>query len=120
MTGQLDALNQVIEEGNEIEQLTKSRAWEILRRTILAQITNYRSDCYDAAKDATKNLGNYLGRMEGLEWLLSLVERDFAAARDGALAERQNAETLAKQQAELDRGVAENLGTPVFQKPGMV
>ena len=120
MTGQLDALNQVIDEGNEIEQLVKSKAWEILRRTVLAQITNYRADCYDAAKDSSKNLGNYLGRMEGLEWLLGLVERDFIEARDRALVERQTAETLRKETEELDRGVSESLGTPVFQKPGMV
>lgn len=116
-----DALDQIIEEGNAIEGLLGTDAWRILRRTIEAQIAGYREDCYEAAKDLSKNIGNYLGRMEALEALLRTIEMDFMRARDRALAERDARRTADREQAELDQNVTDHFSVPSFQaKPGTI
>lgn len=115
-----ETLTQIIEEGNEIEGFLASKAWEIIRRTVRAQIESYRTDCYDAAKDMTKNLGNFLGRMEGLETLLRLIENDFSEAKRGALAERESMLELERESQDLDTAANQELSSPMLIKPGTI
>lgn len=116
----LNALDTVIGEGNTIEGFLASDAWAILKKTINAQIANYKEDCYDAAKSTGKNIAAFLGRMEALEWIVNCVEHDFIDARNKALVEKQTAEELTREEEEINRGVSEGIGNQVFHKPGTI
>lgn len=114
-------LHEIIEEGNAVATLVSSPAWPIIKRTALAQIENYKQDCFDAAKDATKDIRAYLGRMEGIEWLIQTIESRFIEERNRALEELHRLEEEERAQNELDKNVRDGVSMPMFQpKPGMI
>ena len=116
--GKLQALEQVIEEGMQVEQLRRSQAWQILRRTLEAQKAVWLSEAFDAAKETSKNLPAFLGRIEALDWLLRCVEEDFEIARQRASEERESIFRQEREQNELDNAVAEAHNTAMLHKPG--
>lgn len=116
-----ESLNQIIAEGDLIEEFMGTEAWSIIKRTLIAQRDNYKADCFDAAKDSTKNLANFLGRMEAIEWIISTIENSFSESRTGALARRKDLEEELREQELITRGVNEQITQPTYHaNPGMI
>lgn len=116
----INALIQIIEEGNAIETLNQSPTGEIIRRTLQAQLLNYEGECFDAAKDTTKNVANFLGRMEAIKWVLQTLAETFTQAKNAAIVEKNTLEAEAKEQEELDAGVSREHNVPMQHKPGTI
>lgn len=112
-----NAIDQIIEEGNIIEGFIGSDAWRIVHRTARALVDNYRRDSYDAAKDETKSVRNFLGRMEGIEELLRIIETDFIEARTRALDEKRSRQQATDEARAIDAATADALGTPMLNRP---
>ena len=117
------SLMQVIEEGNDCQRFQEEHPFsKILMRTLEAKRDAYKDECFDAAKDTSKNLSNFLGRMEGIEWVMEIIRRGFTDERDRALSQKALEEAQDREQKELDRDTHDNLDNPTYpgQKPGFV
>ena len=99
----LKAQKEVMMEGELVEGLLKSKAWEIVKRTIEAQLKSYKVDTQDAAKNRLKDIRAYIGRQEGLEWLIQCVEEDFIKMKNAAFQEMLQDEAFYKE-GELQNG----------------
>lgn len=118
MTPEIELLNQIIEEGNCIEGFLSSEAWRLLDRTLAARIDEYRQECYDAAKDSTKNLANFLGRMEALEEFRKDLQTRFIEARAQAFERKRTIELAVEEAKRLDADLSESMQTQMYHKEG--
>lgn len=119
----LDRLRQVttiIRECEIIVNSIDSPFWDIVRRTLKSQVEIYKQDAYSAAETEDKSIRNFLGRMQGLEWTLNLVERDFADQYQRAREEKQTLEEQLVEVERLDRDVESIITDPMLQNPGLV
>jgi len=117
---QMEDLRCIMEEGRTIAEFLTSPAWSIIERTLQAQISNYREDCYDAAKSTNKNISNYLGRMEALEWAINVIKTAFKDAAERASAQFESLTPAREQQKLIDEKVAASVSEPMNQAPGTV
>lgn len=118
MTPEFEYLNKIIEEGNCIEGFLASDAWTLVNRTLQARIDEYRQECYDAAKDSTKNIANFLGRMEALEEFRKDLQTRFKEALMQALDRKAALELDAEASKALDTAVSESMQQPMYHKEG--
>lgn len=115
------ALEQVVLEGDMAVGFLGSEFWGVLRRTLCAKRDALKDECYDAARNPDKNIHNYLGRMEAVEWVLGVIERDFVEQRNQAVRQRMEDDEFEKQEKELNAAVKDQLDNETFpgQSPGL-
>ena len=118
MNSETEYLNVVIEEGNCIEGFLGSEAWVLVNRTIQARIDEYRQECYDAAKDSSKNIANFLGRMEALEEFRKDLQTRFIEARAQAFERKRTIEIAIEEAKHLDAAVSDSMQQPMYHKEG--
>ena len=94
--------------------------WGHLRRTIQAQAQKYLSDCYEAAERSDKEIRNFLGRMEALDWVVALVDKDFEDQARRLHEERRSLEALLEQEKALESAIENDLQGPMYQNPGLI
>lgn len=113
-------LQTILDECEVILTGRDSKFWEILRRTYEAKVQSFKQDCYQAAESEDKSIRNFLGRMEGLEWAVALVEEDFISQARRAKEEILSLRAQLKELEEIDRGVESIVRDPMYQQPGTI
>jgi len=88
----LKVIDEVINEGEQVEAILRTVGWEIIRKTLLAQSELYKIESFKAAKSSLSNLGNFLGRYEAIEESLELITKQFTEKKIKAYQDRLDTE----------------------------
>lgn len=118
----IKALNEVIREGDVVEQFLQSEAWSIIRRTLDAVIERDKAEAFDKAPNRDQEIRYYLGRQEQAEEIRRILEKDFIGRRQAAVDEKIMLEALDKDQEQQNEIVHNTVNTQPYlgQNPGLM
>lgn len=118
----LDSLHQVIREGDVIDGFLRTEAWTIIQRTLEAQSKVYKDEAFEAARSDDKSIKNFLGRQEGIEWVINLLQSSFINTRNAAMQEKKDLQEQAREEQELDAGVHDHVTSQTYpgERPGFM
>ena len=111
-------LQGILDECEVVLNSKDSPFWGILKRTYQAKVLAYKQDCYSAAESEDKSIRNFLGRMEGVEWAVAVVEEDFLNQAKRAKEELRLLKEQLKEAEGIDASVNAMLQTPMNHDPG--
>lgn len=86
--------------------------WQVLKRTYEAQVKSYRTSSRSAAESDLKSIRNFIGKEEGLEWAIDVVENDFLEQARRAKEELLQLREQLKELNDIDKGVESIIGDP--------
>lgn len=113
-------LTQIQQEAQVIMNGIGSEFWQMLERSLLVKRDQYKSDCYSAAERTDREIRNFLGRMEALDMVIDMVNRDSIETAQRAIEEKISLELQMKENDIIEREVRTDVETPMYQAPGMI
>lgn len=113
-------LQTVLDECEVILNGRDSAFWQIIRRIYEAQIKSYRASTRQAAEAEDRSIRNFIGKEEGIEWAIDVVELDFLDQAKRAKSELTSLQAQLKELEEIDRGVDSLIQDPMYQQPGTI
>lgn len=97
-----------------------SEFWGILQRIYRAQSESYKQSTFAAAEDEHKSIRNFIGKQEGVDWCISVVETDFIDQAKRAKEELLNLKEQLVEIEEIDKGVDSIIQDPMYQQSGTI
>ena len=96
----LRELELIIEECNLVSNNLNSEFWGLVHRTLTSLIKSYKEEVFKNSEKKDVEIRALLGKMEGLEYFLEIMENNFKTRLEHSLLEKEHILNL----IQLERG----------------